>query len=86
MKTLLTAVAVVLLFLVGNAVAADKPLKIYILVGQSKMLEDPSTKPLYDKIGDAEGNPKFHEDSSCGLVRLQLGNCVSGRDKYLQPR
>jgi len=54
--------------------AAAKPLKIFILAGQSNMegqaelrtLEgiamDPATKPLYDKLVDKDGKPKVYEE------------------------
>jgi len=53
---------------------AGKPLKIFILAGQSNMegqatLEtlkgiglDPEAKPLYDKLVDSDGNPRVYED------------------------
>ena len=68
----------IILALVTAAMAAAtghaKPLKVYVLVGQSnmqghatvQMLEgmaaDPETKPLYDKIADADGKPRTFED------------------------
>jgi hypothetical protein len=59
-----------------TAVASAKPLKVFILVGQSNMqghadvstlaglAMDPETKPLYDKLVDASGNPRVHENVS----------------------
>jgi hypothetical protein len=56
------------------ATAHAKPLKVYVLAGQSNMqghaavqmlvgmAADPQTKPLYDKIADAEGKPREFED------------------------
>ncbi len=53
--------------------AGDKPLKVYILVGQSNMQGmckartlagmalDPETKPLYDKLVDKDGKPLIHD-------------------------
>lgn len=56
--------------------AAAKPLKVYILVGQSNMqgqaaettlaglAMDPETKPLYDKLVDGNGKTRVHENVS----------------------
>ena len=53
--------------------AGDKPLKVYILVGQSNMQGmckartlagmalDPEAKPLYDKLVDQDGKPRVHD-------------------------
>ncbi|MDT8389326.1 MAG: sialate O-acetylesterase [Lentisphaeria bacterium] len=58
------------------ALTAGKPLKIYILVGQSNMQGqaqettlpymalDPKTRPLLDKIVDENGKPRVHENIS----------------------
>jgi alpha-galactosidase len=57
-----------------NAFAAGKPLKVFILAGQSNMqgqasqstlagmAMDPETKPLYDKLVDKDGKPRVHEN------------------------
>lgn len=57
-----------------NTFAAGKPLKVFILAGQSNMqgqaeqstlagiAMDPETKPLYDKLVDASGKPRVHEN------------------------
>jgi alpha-galactosidase len=54
--------------------AQGRPLKVYILVGQSNMqgqamegtlaglAMDPETKPLHDKLVDANGKPRVHEN------------------------
>ena len=66
------AAALATTFVSGTASA--KPIKAYILVGQSNMqghaekrvlpgmAADPTTKPLYDKLVDAEGNARVFED------------------------
>lgn len=53
--------------------AADKPLKVFILAGQSNMqgqareetlaglAMDPATKSLYDKLVDKDGKPRVHD-------------------------
>ena len=58
----------------GIGFASAKPLKAYVLVGQSNMqghavkevmagmAADPISKPLYDKIMDADGNFRVFED------------------------
>lgn len=55
-------------------VAQAKPIKVYILCGQSNMeghaqtrtfpaiAKDPDTRYLYDKIVDADGEPRVHDD------------------------
>ncbi|MFO0966639.1 MAG: sialate O-acetylesterase [Gemmataceae bacterium] len=60
----------VLVLLAASAVAADKPLKVYILAGQSNMqghaavatfdsmADDPKTAPLLKEMRDKEGKPK----------------------------
>ena len=57
-----------------KAASARKPLKVYILAGQSNMqghaekgvmsgmAADPATKPLYDKLMDEKGNFRVFED------------------------
>ena len=71
MRTILTTLLILCSF---TAQAADKPLKIYILAGQSNMqghaqkstlpymARDPKTKALHDKIVDAGGTPRVYED------------------------
>ncbi len=68
LKTALLFAALLLAFVGYDAQAADKPLKVYILVGQSNMQgharlntidyigDDPMTKPLYDLLTD-DGTP-----------------------------
>lgn len=58
----------------GISPASTKPLKIYVLAGQSNMQghaavqtlagigSDPETKALHDKFADAEGNPRTFDD------------------------
>jgi len=67
-------IAVTAILALASATVHAKPLKVYILAGQSNMqglaavqtlagmAADPQTKPLYDKIVDAEGNPREFED------------------------
>ena len=75
MKTAMHTILATLLILCSvTAQAADKPLKIYILAGQSNMqghaqkstlpymAQDPKTKALHDKIVDAGGTPRVYED------------------------
>lgn len=72
-----TATVAFTLFLatgLAGAHAADKPLKVFILVGQSNMqgqaasgtlaglAMDPATKPLYDKLVDKDGKPRVHDN------------------------
>jgi alpha-galactosidase len=70
LKTALLFAALLLAFVGHDTLAADaKPLKVYILVGQSNMEghahiktlgyinEHAETKPLYDLLTDDEGNP-----------------------------
>jgi len=57
----------------GSVLAAAKPLKVYILAGQSNMqghatiktlphmAEDPKTRPLHDKFVDAKGKPRVYD-------------------------
>ena len=67
-------VSVVIALAAINTFAAGKPLKVFILVGQSNMqgqaaqstlagmAMDPETKPLYDKLVDKDGKPRVHEN------------------------
>ena len=69
-KVICLAAALVVL---NPILAAAKPLKVFILAGQSNMqgkaseatlaglAMDPATKPLYDKLVDAEGKTRVHE-------------------------
>ena len=57
-----------------SATAQDKPIKVFVLVGQSNMQGhakistlphlrmDPTTRPILDEILDQSGNPKPVED------------------------
>jgi hypothetical protein len=57
-----------------NAAETKKPLKVFILAGQSNMLGhvlvrtfegvamDPKTKPMYDEMCDADGKPRVSKD------------------------
>jgi hypothetical protein len=59
-----------------TVVTPAKPLKVFIMAGQSNMqgqadaktlaglAMDPETKPLYDKLVDAGGKPRVHENVS----------------------
>ncbi len=70
------ALAVAILAVAATSQAAGKPLKIYILAGQSNMegqaapetlagiAIDPKTKPLYDKLVDKDGKPRVYKDVS----------------------
>jgi hypothetical protein len=73
MKTV-SLLALVATTALSVASAAGKPMKVYILVGQSNMqgqadektlagmAMDPETKPLYDKLVDASGKTRVHEN------------------------
>ena len=62
------------LTVLSSGVADAKPLKVYILVGQSNMQGhakevtltglgmDPETRPLYDKLVDGSGKTRVHEN------------------------
>ena len=72
--------AILLTALWGSAVATAKPLKVYIMAGQSNMqgyaslgtcpymLEDPSTVALHNKLVDKDGKPRVHEDVHVALL------------------
>jgi alpha-galactosidase len=63
----------------GAAIASAKPLKVYIMAGQSNMQghaefqtlpymkEDPETVPLHTKLVDKQGTPRIHEDVHLSL-------------------
>ena len=65
--------------IVASSVADAKPLKVYIMAGQSNMQghaafgtlpymrEDPNTLALYNKLVDGDGKPRVHE-----AVRISL--------------
>jgi len=67
-------IAVVVLAVAQTALAAGKPLKVYIMAGQSNMqgkaqpktlpamAKDPKSKALHDKMVDSDGNPRVYED------------------------
>jgi len=71
--------------------AGAKPLKVYILAGQSNMeghaqtmtfpamAKDPATKNLYDKIVDAEGKPKVFEDIPISYSYGDFGGTLGER-------
>lgn len=71
-----------------TTVADAKPLKIYILVGQSNMqgqarlssfagmAMDPNAKPLYDKIMDASGQPR--EQDNVYIVGFSQNRATDG--------
>ncbi len=89
LRTVKTFVAVVLLAGMGSARDADKPLKVYILVGQSNMqgqahvrtLEhmtmDPASKALHEKLVDGDGKPRVYKD-------VQVAYLSGGRDGALE--
>jgi len=72
--------ALLLTALLGSAVVAAKPLKVYIMAGQSNMqghagfntlpylLEDPATVALHDRLVDKDGQPKVHEGVQVSLI------------------
>ncbi len=73
-KTILITIACLLGIQCGNAMAQDKPLKVFVLVGQSNMQGhaklttlphlgmDPETKPILDEILDDVGQPRIIDD------------------------
>lgn len=84
----LMILSIVLMVLVTASVVEAKPLKIYILTGQSNMqgkaspetlpsmAADPKTKALYDKIVDADGEPRVY-DNVC-IAALSSSRGVEG--------
>jgi len=76
MRKMLFVFAALLTMFLNSANAAEKPLKIFILAGQSNMqghakastlpglAMDPETKPLYDKLVDETGKPRVHDHIS----------------------
>ena len=77
MKTILFTIAVSLLLCLASAQA--KPLKVFILAGQSNMQghaeigtfdyigDDPATAPILKEMRDADGKPRV-----CGKVWISL--------------
>lgn len=74
-KLILKMFVVLLVSLIATSIQAnEKPLKVFILVGQSNMqgtahvktlphmASDVKTKPLHDKIVDSQGNFKIYKD------------------------
>jgi Carbohydrate esterase, sialic acid-specific acetylesterase len=74
LSRIVSIMAVVALTSLSTANAAGRPLKVYILAGQSNMqgqavdttlaglAMDPEAKPLYDKLVDANGKARVHEN------------------------
>ncbi len=81
--TRFSLLAVVLLSVANTISAADKPLKVYILAGQSNMqghaqiatfdsmADDPKTAPLLKKMRDVDGKPKV-----CDKVWITSIGCL----------
>jgi len=79
------AVGLVVALVFAGAQATAKPLKVYILAGQSNMqgqartttlpgmASDPVSKPLYDKIADENGKPRVYEDVSVAAFSRHKG-------------
>jgi hypothetical protein len=73
-KCVFAMVSVLLFSAQVNAAETKKPLKVFILAGQSNMLGhvlvrtfegvamDPKTKPMYDEMCDADGKPRVSKD------------------------
>lgn len=73
------------------ATAHAKPLKVYILAGQSNMeghaqtktfpavAKDPKTKPLYDKMVGADGQALVHDDVTIAYAYGDFGGNIIGR-------
>lgn len=86
MKKRHTLTLITLSMVLATTGAMAKPLKVYILSGQSNMqgkarpstlpamAMDPASKALHDKMVDAEGNIRVHED-------IQLSYLTSSRGK-----
>jgi hypothetical protein len=93
------------LLLSGHMAEAKKPLKIFILAGQSNMqgharLEtiagiamDPKTKPMYDEMCDAKGEPRIVKDTFINYLtepeevsgQLTAGFGALGKEKKIGP-
>lgn len=80
------ALSLILGMALAPANAADKPLKVYILAGQSNMqgqareetlaglAMDPATKSLYDKLVDKDGKTRVHDHISIATFSGSGGN------------
>lgn len=80
------SLAMILTMGLAGAHAGDKPLKVYILAGQSNMqgqarnetlaglAMDPATKTLYDKLVDKDGKPRVHDHVSIAAFSGSGGN------------
>jgi hypothetical protein len=85
MKLLVRALTFLVIAFIGS-VYADKPLKIYILVGQSNMqgtasiktaihmAADEKAKPLHDKLIDESGKPREFKDIQIVAFSQARGN------------
>lgn len=74
---------------------AGNPLKVYVLVGQSNMqgqanvstakhmAADPKTKPLYDKLFDADGKAKVFNDVRIAAFSQGRDNADTGKNGAL---
>jgi len=83
MKTILTLFAI----LTGSALAANKPLQVYILAGQTNMQGhakvstfehigmDPATKPMLAEMQNPDGSPKV-----CQRVWISSLGCADKDD------
>jgi alpha-galactosidase len=72
--------ALLLAGIMGSAVATAKPLKVYILAGQSNMqghanintlpymLQDPATVALHNRMVDKDGKPIVHDNVHISLI------------------
>lgn len=97
LHSVLIAIIALLTMAWTTANAADKPLKVFILAGQSNMqghakastlpglAMDPETKPLYDKLVDANGKPRVFEKvnivyfSGTGKVSVEKPSKKAGK-------
>ncbi len=91
MKQLLAIIimAIAALTLVTSALGNEKPLKVYILVGQSNMqgtardtvipamAEDPVTKHLYDLMIDENGKPRVRDEVKIAAFSQQRENTTT---------
>jgi len=101
--TLRTMLAISLLVLwCSNVPAADQPLKVYILAGQSNMVgagavntfdyigDDPETAPMLKQMRGADGNPYVCErvwvSSSTGKMNQEAHEYVGRLCVGLGPR
>jgi len=86
----LTVLVAVMLASMNMSFGGNKPLKVYILVGQSNMqghalpstfpgmLVDPATKDLYKKFVDESGNAKVYEDVQVASLGRGNGPLTTG--------